>query len=107
MFAQDGKWKSAGGSSKKFDSAIVDFSCTWYPGKLNSLVFHGEVGVLVKETLIAACKSTSFTAFENDIRDSSGMPKQPNSLHTPISEALKAILKKLAQSKTFKTSHKL
>ena len=92
VFAQDGKWKSVGGSSKKFDSAIADFSCTWYPDKLNSLVFHGEVGILVNETLIAVCRSTSFNALENDIQilniwDTSGMPKQSNSLHTQISEA--------------------
>ena len=42
VFAQDGRWKSYGGSSKKFDSSVADLSCTWYPGKLNSLLFHGN-----------------------------------------------------------------
>ena len=53
VFAQQGKWKSAGGTSKKFvSSCIADLSCTWYPGKLNSLLFHGEAGDLVNEILI-------------------------------------------------------
>jgi hypothetical protein len=38
VFAQQGKWKSAGGTSKKFVSSIADLSCTWYPGKYNICV---------------------------------------------------------------------
>ena len=82
-------------------------SCTWYPGKLNSLVFHGEFGILVKETLIAACESTPFSALENNIRDTGGMPKQPNSLHTQISEAslsLENSMYKQPKSKTVNNS---
>ena len=51
------------------------------------MVFNGKVGTLVKETLIAACESTPFSARENNIQETGGMPKQPNSLHTQISEA--------------------
>ena len=68
VFAQQGKWKSAGGTSKKFVSSIVDLSCTWYPGKLNSLLFHGETGDLVNEILVTACKSTSFNTFVNSVK---------------------------------------
>ena len=68
VFAQQGKWKSAGGTSKKFVSSIADLSCTWYPGKLNSLLFHGEAGDLVNEILVTACKSTSFNTFENSVK---------------------------------------
>ena len=46
--------------------------CTWYPGKLNSLVFNGKIGTLVKETLIAACESTPFSARENNIHAGNG-----------------------------------
>ena len=68
VFAQQGKWKSAGGTSKKFVSSIADLSCTWYPGKLNSLLFHGEAGDLANEILVVACKSTSFHTFENSVK---------------------------------------
>ena len=68
VFAQRGKWKSAGGTSKKFVSSIADLSCTWYPGKLNSLLFHGETGDLVNEILVTACKSTSFNTFVNSVK---------------------------------------
>ena len=49
-------------------SSIADLSCTWYPGKLNSLLFHGEAGDLVNEILVTACKSTSFNTFENSVK---------------------------------------
>ena len=68
VFAQQGKWKSAGGTSKKFVSSIADLSCTWYPGKLNSLLFHGKTGDLVNEILVTVCKSTSFNTFENSVK---------------------------------------
>ena len=38
----DGKWSLPGGSSKKFTCYSLDISITWYPKKLNTLVFHGE-----------------------------------------------------------------
>ena len=94
VFAQQGKWKSAGGTSKKFVSSIADLSCTWYPGKLNSLLFHGKTGDLVNEILVTVCKSTSFNTFENSVkvcvqnipvlnsRDTDGMT---NSSHTHTS----------------------
>jgi hypothetical protein len=55
VFAQQGKWKSAGGTSIKFVSSIADLSCTWYPGKLNSLLFHGKTGDLVNVILVTVC----------------------------------------------------
>ena len=67
VFAQQGKWK-AGGTSKKFVSSIADLSCTWYPGKLNSLLFHGEAGDLVNEILVTACKSTSLNTFQKSVK---------------------------------------
>jgi hypothetical protein len=93
VFAQQGKWKSAGGTSKKFVSSIADLSCTWYPGKLNSLLFHGKTGDLVNEIMVTVCKSTSFNTFENSVkvcvqnipvlnsRDTDGMT---NSSHTDL-----------------------
>ena len=65
--AQQGKWK-AGGTSKKFVSSIADLSCTWYPGKSNSLLFHGEAGDLVNEILVTACKSTSLSTFQKSVK---------------------------------------
>ena len=35
-----GKWKSHGGKSKMFRSSNLDLAATWYPGKLNSLLFR-------------------------------------------------------------------
>ena len=68
VFAQQGKWKSAGGTSKKFVSSIADLSCTWYPGKLNSLLFHGKTGDLVNVILVTVCKSTSFNTFKDSVK---------------------------------------
>ena len=94
VFAQQGKLKSAGGTSKKFVSPIADLSCTWYPGKLNSLLFHGKTGDLVNVILVTVCKSTSFNTFKNSVkvcvqnipvlnsRDTDGMT---NSSHTQTS----------------------
>ena len=48
----DGRWTLPGGKSKQFISANADLSMTWYPGKLNSLIFHGKDGILFKDFLV-------------------------------------------------------
>ena len=47
-----GKWWSPGGSAKRFDSSVSDFTATWYPGKLNSLTFNGKIGEQAGDFLI-------------------------------------------------------
>lgn len=54
-FVQRGKWCSPGGGSKRFDSHTSDFIVTWYPGKLNSLIFGGTDGEKSKNYLINNC----------------------------------------------------
>ena len=50
---QHGKWSSPGGSSRRFDSSTNDFMVTWYPSKLNSLIFGGADGEKSKDYLIS------------------------------------------------------
>ena len=52
----NGKWTSPGGSAKKFTCCSMDLSITWYPGKQNSLILHGEESLAVTEMLINVCK---------------------------------------------------
>ena len=52
----NGKWTSPGGSAKKFTCCSMDLSITWYPGKQNSLILHGEESLAVREMLINVCK---------------------------------------------------
>ena len=49
---QCGKWWSPGGGSRIFDSSSNHFVVTWYPGKLNSLIFGGADGEKSKDYLI-------------------------------------------------------
>ena len=51
----DGKWSSPGGSSKKFTCYNLDISLTWYPKKLNTLVFHGEESSGLVDALKDVC----------------------------------------------------
>ncbi|CAB4000623.1 Hypothetical predicted protein [Paramuricea clavata] len=51
----DGKWSSPGGCSKKFTCYNLDISITWYPKKLNTLVFHGEESSGLVDALINMC----------------------------------------------------
>ena len=37
-----GKWSSPGGSSKKFTCSSPDLTITWYQGKRNTLILHGQ-----------------------------------------------------------------
>ena len=57
-FVQQGKWKSNGGNSKRFDASTSDGIVIWYPGKLNTLTFNGQLGCLAKEYFISLCRST-------------------------------------------------
>ncbi len=67
-FTQRGKWSSPGGNSKKFDSFNFDLSCTWYPGKLSSLLFRGKAASLVKECLIKAYMSSTLDEFRDNLK---------------------------------------
>ncbi|CAB3988628.1 Hypothetical predicted protein [Paramuricea clavata] len=66
-FGLDGKWRSFGESSKKFDAANADFSTIWYPGKLNTLTFNGKIGKQAKENLINRCELSSMSDVENTV----------------------------------------
>ena len=55
----DGKWSSGGGCSKKFTCYNLDISITWYPKKLNTLVFHSEESSGLFDTLINVCEAIS------------------------------------------------
>ena len=46
------KWKSPGSTAKQFIDSNFDFVMTWYPGKHNSLIFHGKEGELFKKLLL-------------------------------------------------------
>ncbi len=58
----------ARGQFKKFDSFNFDLSCTWYPGKLSSLLFRGKAGSLVKECLIKAYMSSTLDEFQDNLK---------------------------------------
>ena len=47
-----GSWRSPGGKAKQFNSINADLSMTWYPGKQNSLQFHGKDGILFRDYLL-------------------------------------------------------
>ena len=47
-----GSWRSPGGKAKQFNSTNADLSMTWYPGKQNSLQFHGKDGILFRDYLL-------------------------------------------------------
>ena len=55
----EGKWRSPGGRSKRFDGQNCDFSMTWYPGKCNSLLFFGTDRKSFKELLVSILNSDS------------------------------------------------
>ena len=42
-----------------------DFVAIWYPGKLNTLTFNGDVGKQVKECLIKLCTASPVGILEN------------------------------------------
>lgn len=47
-----GNWKSPRGRTRRFLSNKFDLSLTWYPGKQNSLLFHGKDGEILKDFLV-------------------------------------------------------
>ena len=52
LWGLEGKWSSPGGQSKKFSSTNSDLVLTWHKGKLNSVLFKGRDGVLVRDQRI-------------------------------------------------------
>ena len=92
VFAQTRQMEIGRGNFKKVCKFyIADLSCTWYPGKLNYLIFHGETGDLANEIFVTVCKSTSFNSFENSVKEciqnipelnSRDIDGMTNSLHT-------------------------
>jgi hypothetical protein len=47
-----GIWKSPGGTAKQFQCSDYDLTLTWYPGKQNTITFHGKDGEMLKEFLM-------------------------------------------------------
>ena len=47
-----GIWKSPGGTAKQFQCSGYDLTLTWYPGKQNTLIFHGKDGEILRKFLI-------------------------------------------------------
>ena len=54
-----GEWESPGGRAKRFNDSNLDFVMTWYPGKLNSLIFHGKEGESFKKFLVRILQTNS------------------------------------------------
>ena len=54
-----GEWESPGGRAKRFNDSNLDFVMTWYPGKLNSLIFHGKEGESFKKLLVRILQTNS------------------------------------------------
>ncbi len=56
-----GNWSSPGGSAKKFIGSNAEISITWYPGKLNSLLFHGKDGPVVQDKCKYLCEKQNLS----------------------------------------------
>ena len=56
-----GSWRSPGGSAKKFIGSNAEISITWYPGKLNSLLFHGKDGLVVQDKFKYLCEKQNLS----------------------------------------------
>lgn len=69
VFCQRGRWWSAGGNSKRFDSTTSEFVVIWYPGKLNTLTFSGSVGEQAKEILVKLYINSHFKSTEMGLSD--------------------------------------
>ena len=54
-----GKWISPGGHARKFVCSGIDLSLTWYFGKYNSLILHGELSSDLSDALIKVCQQTA------------------------------------------------
>ena len=54
-----GEWESPGGRAKRFKDSNLDFAMTWYPRKLNSLIFHGKEGESFKKFLVRILQTNS------------------------------------------------
>ena len=57
--ALKGKWISPGGHARKFVCSGIDLSLTWYFGKYNSLILHGELSSDLSDALIKVCQQTA------------------------------------------------
>ena len=53
----NGVWKSPGGRSKQFIDSNLDLTITWYPGKQNTLSFHGKEGESLKRYLVSVLQT--------------------------------------------------
>ena len=79
----EGKWRSYGGSSKRFDAKTHDFAAIWYPGKLNTLTLSGLVGTEAKEYLINLCVHPSIGGPEKRVENFS---------RADLSESIESVL---------------
>ena len=64
-FVQRGKWHSAGGSAKRFESSVSDFNAIWYPGKMKCLTFNGKIGEQAGAFLTNLCEAMSTSSEPN------------------------------------------
>ena len=55
-----GKWSSPGGSSKKFTCSSLDLTITWYQGKRNTLILHGQASSTLADILTEIGKKSIY-----------------------------------------------
>jgi hypothetical protein len=85
-----GEWESPGGRAKRFNDSNLDFVMTWYPGKLNSLIFHGKEGESFKKFLVRILQTNS--ANQTDaitdgvLNTTTKTPLEPNLLSGDLDE---------------------
>ena len=83
----NGKWKSPGGRAKQCEGLDCDFVMAWYPGKANSLLFHGKDGERFREGLTNILDSTDIVCAKSS-SDSLPSSKRGNSMLTDLSKDL-------------------
>ena len=85
-----GEWESPGGRAKRFNDSNLDFVMTWYPGNLNSLIFHGKEGESFKKFLVRILQTNS--ANQTDaitdgvLNTTTKTPLEPNLLSGDLDE---------------------
>ena len=79
-----GKWSSPGGSSKKFTCSDSDLTITWYLGKQNSLILHGESSSDIANVMIKVCQKTS----RDDLTGMAALSVNGESIRNPLDRAM-------------------
>ena len=89
-----GKWRSPGGRARKFSCINADLVVTWYPGKLNSLLFNGKDGVLLKSRLIGLLESINCSVSNVKVSNVHGCSSGSPSVTCMPNEADQSVAKK-------------